>query len=575
LLAIAFWTLIVPAGFAQDSAAKVSSQSDVLLKLSNDFWAWRARFQPFTSDDIPRIEHPGGHRDWSKDAIEKQRAELKEYEQRWKKIDSSGRTVSQQVDYRLIGSAIARVHWELDVNRRWERDPTFYLEQSLTAIEELLAQPPPFDVTRSEELLARVADIPQILADGKKNLRPVRPFARLAIDDLQNIREEMLRVESGVGPLLHSQTKGKEGLANALHKATAAAVVALEGYREWLLADLDKMPEKSAVGRGNYEYFLKNVALLPYTPEQLLEFGHQEWGRTVAFEQFEAQRNAGLPELKIFESRDAQIRKSDSDEIAIRKFLVEKGILSVPAETPHYLVRAMPDYVSALSDFGETDDFGGALRPNDPGTRWINPPSATLGYFSLATAKDTRPITVHEGVPGHFFQLWLSRRHEDPIRREYYDSGSNEGLGFYAEEMMLQAGLFDDSPRSREIIYNFMRLRALRVEVDVKLALGMFTLEQGAAYLAEHVPMDTKTAMSEAAMFSTTPGQAITYQIGKMQILEFLADARMKQGKEFNLRAFHDYLWKNGNVPLVLQRWEYLGDDTKLKTIDARSSLVN
>ena len=55
----------------------------------------------------------------------------------------------------------------------------------------------------------------------------------------------------------------------------------------------------------------------------------------------------------------------------------------------------------------------------------------------------------------------------NPIRRHRYDSVANEGIGFYAEEMMLQAGLFDDNPHTREIIYNFKRLRALRVEVNV------------------------------------------------------------------------------------------------------------
>ena len=133
-----------------------------------------------------------------------------------------------------------------------------------------------------------------------------------------------------------------------------------------------------------------------------------------------------------------------------------------------------------------------------------------------------------------------------------------KGIGFYAEEMMLQAGLFDDSPHTREIIYNFMRLRALRVEVDVKLALGEFTLEQAAKYLQEKVPMDEQTARQEAIAFSTGPGQAITYQIGKLQIMKFLADARMQQGEKFNLRAFHDFVWKNGNVPIALQEWEYL-----------------
>jgi uncharacterized protein (DUF885 family) len=110
-----------------------------------------------------------------------------------------------------------------------------------------------------------------------------------------------------------------------------------------------------------------------------------------------------------------------------------------------------------------------------------------------------------------------------------------------------------------------MRLRALRVEVDVKLALGEFTLEQAAKYLQEKVPMDEQTARQEAIAFSTGPGGAMTYQIGKLQILKFLADARMQQGDKFNLRAFHDFVWKNGNVPIALQQSEYLGAEDAWK----------
>src|SRR5205823_12534579 len=124
--------------------------------------------------------------------------------------------------------------------------------------------------------------------------------------------------------------------------------------------------------------------------------------------------------------------------------------------------------------------------------------------------------------------------------------------------------LFDDSPHTREVIYNFMRLRALRVEVDVKLALGEFTLDQAAKYLQEKVPMDEQTARQEAIAFATGPGQAITYQIGKLQIIKFLADERMQQGEKFNLRSFHDFVWKNGNVPIALQKWELLGDASSL-----------
>ena len=93
----------------------------------------------------------------------------------------------------------------------------------------------------------------------------------------------------------------------------------------------------------------------------------------------------------------------------------------------------------------------------------------------------------------------------------------------------------------------------------VGASLGEFTLDQAAKYLQEKVPMDEQTARQEAIAFSTGPGQAITYQIGKLQIIKFLADARLQQGEKFNLRTFHDFVWKNGNVPIALQRWEYLG----------------
>ena len=82
--------------------------------------------------------------------------------------------------------------------------------------------------------------------------------------------------------------------------------------------------------------------------------------------------------------------------------------------------------------------------------------------------------------------------------------------------------------------------------------------------------MDAGTARAEAASFAATPGQAISYQIGKLQIMRFLTDARRAQGEAFQLRAFHDFVWKNGNVPLSLQRWEYLGLKDEIELLDQR-----
>ena len=529
----------------------VQAQPNSLEQLSDDFWTWRAKYAPFTGDDVNRIERPGGIRDWSSARIEQQRKDLAGFEARWKKIDPAQWPISKQVDYKLIGSALARVHWELDVNPRWKRDPNFYIAQTLTALAEALTIPAPYDEARSREILTRIENIPSILTQGSENLEdPPAPFASVAIQNLDGIRERLRKMASS---LVGSTTLNRD----KLNSACVRAADALEKFQHQLKERLPKLPQQTALGRDTYVWFLRNVAFMPFTPEELTAMARQEWNRAVAFEAYEQNRNKDVPPLKIATDINSWIKDAADKELQIRKFLEERGILTVPDWIQHYTLRPTPEYLRALG-FTENDDFTSPSRLKENCIRYVPEPSDKLGYFWRATALDPRPITVHEGIPGHYFQLCLSWKHEDPIRRHYYDSGANEGIGFYAEEMMLQAGLFDDSPHTREIIYNFIRLRALRVEVDVKLALGEFTLEQAAKYLQEKVPMDEQTARQEAIAFATGPGQAITYQIGKLQIMKFLADARIQQGEKFNLRAFHDFVWKNGNVPIALQEWEFL-----------------
>ena len=533
--------------------ASAPAQNDALGKLADDFWAWRSKYAPFTADDVNRFERPGGMRDWSRASVDERRKDLAGFEARWKKLDPAQWPIPRQIDYKLIGSALSRVRWELEFNPRWKRDPNFYLEQTLTALVEALTVPAPYDEARSREILRRIENIPSILQQGLENLdMPPAPFATVAAQNLDGIRDRLRTMASA----LVGSTNLKPQELNA---ATDSAADALEEFQRQLKDELPKLPRQTALGRDAYIWLLRNVALMPFTPEELLAMGRQEWNRAVAFEAYEKNRNKDLPPLKIAPEINTWIKDAAEKELQVRKFLEERGILTVPKWVQHYTLRPTPEYLRALG-FTENDDFTSPSRLNENCTRYVPEPSEKLGYFWRATAMDPRPITVHEGIPGHYFQLCLSWKNEDPIRRHYYDSGANEGIGFYAEEMMLQAGLFDDSPHTREIICNFMRLRALRVEVDVKLALGEFTLEQAAKYLQEKVPMDEQTARQEAIAFSTSPGGAMTYQIGKLQILKFLADARMQQGDKFNLRAFHDFLWKNGNVPIALQEWEYLSE---------------
>jgi hypothetical protein len=509
------------------------------------------------------MEHAPGMRDWSSSAIAKQRADLAKFERRWKTLRTDAAPIGQRVDCRLIGSALARVRWELDINPRWQRDPAFYIEQTIGALQDQLLPPPPFSDARSREIVARAENIPSILDQAKVNLKAVAPFAQLTIAMLSDIDTRLARVERGVSPLLATDDQRAR-----FRSATAAASKAVIDYREWLKRNLPNMRQEFALGDRAFGFFLHDVALLPYTPEQLLAMARQDFERVLAMEAYEHQRNLHAPELKIAATAQEESARMEREDANIRRYLTEHQILTVPPDLPHWTISLAPDYIATFDGFGELDDFTGPSRPHANGVRWIQPPSNDLPYFWKAYAQDPRTTGVHEGVPGHFFQLSLSRRNPDPIRRQYYDSSANEGLGFYAEEMMLDAGLFDDSPRSREIVYNFARLRALRVEVDVKLALGQFTIPQAADYLARTVPMDRQTAEGEAAGFATAPGLGIAYEIGKLQIERMLAERRLQQGAKFSLREFHDYVWSNGNVPLALQRWELLGLDDDIKKVD-------
>jgi uncharacterized protein (DUF885 family) len=506
------------------------ARADSLVELAQSFWQWRAQEQPFSDDDIPRIERPAGMVvDWSPQAIEQRLQALDGFEQRWKSLAPSAQVaVHEQVDYRLLGSAIARVRWELSIQQTWKRNPQFYVDQTLGSVYALLLQPPPFSAARQQEMVARMKQVPSTLEAAQLNLTDIRrPFAQLAIAALDRIGERTQSAETALAPLLSAASN------QALQQVTPAAVTALNQYRAWLVTQLPSARKETAIGRDNYLFFLHNVALMPYTPEQLLAMSQQEWSRAVAFEAYQHTRLGDAPPAPLFPSAAAQMQAEKVDEEKVRTFLVEQKILSVPAWLKHYRNLLLPPYLEPLQDLGETDDLTGPSRLDEDGTSYIRVPGPNLGFFNLSTAHDPRPILVHEGIPGHYFQLCLGWHNKDPLRRHYYDSGANEGLGFYAEEMMLQAGFFDDNPHTRETIYSFMRLRALRVEVDVKLALGEFTLEQGADYLERTVPMDRATALDEAAMFSSTPGQGISYQIGKLQITELLADARRKQGKLF------------------------------------------
>ena len=540
-----------------------------LQELSTDFWNWRAVQQPRSHDDIPRLERPAAWiPDFSAGAVSSYRRQLAEFENRLPAVEVE--ETADEVDRRLLACAMARVHWELDVLRLWQREPNFYLDQTLGVVFDLLTPVDP-DTRRLSDVLAILRATPAILDQGKANLRghAVRAFAELTIGALTDVQRDLERCTTALASISPPGWTAEQN--GALVDAGAAAGEALAAFRAHLVSELPSCRPLEPIGPGVLQWFLCHVALLPYTPDQLLGIGELETQRAVTLEVLERNRNGTrgrrVPPDPSFTDWRQQAAAEAADEQRVRQFYQDRGLLTQPAELRHYRTTVMPDYLEPISWLGVADDLTGPSRLAQNGSAFFPPPGPGLPYFYAANAHDPRAGIIHEGV--HYQQLALSWRHPRPVRRHYYDSTPNEGIAFYNEEMMLASGLFDDAPTTREIVYNFMRLRALRVVVDVQLATGGLDIEGAARFLEAQVPMDLPTAREEAAHFAATPGQAMTYQVGKTQILDLLADAARRDRDQFALQAFHDRLWLEGNVPLALQRWELLGDDSALRRVDA------
>ena len=534
--------------------AAAAAGDDPLAQLADDFWSWRAVAQPASGDDIPRIDRPAGWApDWSAAAVAARRAKLAELEARWRALDLSGAPVPRQVDHRLIGTALARARWELEVAPGWRRNPLFYVEQTLGALFELLILPREHLRERGADLLARLDSVPATLAAARANLDDARaPFARLAIAALADVEAQVSTMARELAPVLDSASAAR------LPASARAATDALVAWRGWLAERLPALREETAVGREAYVFFLSEVALLPWGPERLVEMGRQEWERAVAFEALEANRRRDLRAA----GAAGEPRGADRGDGARDGRGARVPRPRADPERPGVGALLSPGADAALARAARLARRRQRLhRPRPPRRGRPRLDRRAVARLRLLLPR-LRHRPAHADRPREPWPLpadgprWA---HENPIRRHYYDSGANEGIAFYNEELMLQAGLFDDRPQTRATIYSFARLRALRVEVDVRLATGEISIEEAAALLRERVPMDEGTARDEAAFFASAPGQAITYQIGKLQILRNLATAKQRQGASFDLAAFHDFLWKNGNVPLALQRWELLG----------------
>jgi Bacterial protein of unknown function (DUF885) len=538
--------------------------------LAERFWAWRARQQPRTRDDIPRLDRPAGWSPETEPALaDRRRTELDAFQAELGRLGAripvGPDRVADRVDHRLLGSAMSRVVWESDI-LRVRSIPRFWVDQALGPVFDTLLRPG-VDAARISEVVRLLRAAPLALCHAPQALaRPAREFTALAVAELDGIAD---RVAACADALAGLGIDLPQPLKVELRAAAAEAGGALQAFGTQLATALantalantalanTRLPAAEPIGRKHYEWFLREVACVPLAIDEIAATGRREYERAVWLELLQRNRNRDMPPPDLPVDAAAQVRTQARDEESVRRFYTERELLSQPGWLRRYGIAPMPGYLEPLRFLGMANDLTGPRRLTEDAVHYIPPPGPELPYFYAANARDPRAGIIHEGV--HYQQLALAWRHPRPVRRHYYDSGANEGIAFYNEELMLVSGLLDDAPHTRAAMCNFMRLRALRVTVDVGLATGALSIAAAAADLAAKVPVDDATAAEEAAFFAETPGQALSYQIGKTQLIGLIADAVRVRGDDLDLRSLHDAVWLNGNVPIALLRWELLG----------------
>ncbi|USI72229.1 DUF885 domain-containing protein [Sphingomonas morindae] len=163
-------------------------------------------------------------------------------------------------------------------------------------------------------------------------------------------------------------------------------------------------------------------------------------------------------------------------------------------------------------------------------------------------------LTLHESAPGHAFQMPLAMEHKDlPGFRAEYISAYGEGWALYCEKLGDEMGMYD-TPYDRFGMLSYQMWRAARLVVDTGIHTMGWSRAQAQAYLHENTALADHEIETEVDRYIAWPGQALSYYLGEMAIVDGRARAERALGPKFNIRAFHDAVLELGSVPLpVLQ----------------------
>jgi hypothetical protein len=497
------------------------------------FTAWRQFQQPKRVNGVP---------DYSSAAMTAQHRELASYQRRLAALDTTGWPIPAQVDYQVVRAEMNGLDFDHRVLRPWANNPAFYPTVFSDQSDQPAREGPhaagaveawsytfPLSATDAAAVSSGLRLIPALLAQARTNL--VGNGHDLWARSVGSIREQtdaLTDLDSKLGP----------NAPAALREDIRRAKAATDSFASWVSAKVASKTGRSGVGIANYDWYLKNVQLVPYTWADEVRLMERELARARSTLTLEEQRNRQSPELVPIASAEEHARRFPVAVDEYMAFLRDHDILTVkPWMGPALKAR---------------------IGRFNPGAR---------EFFTEVDYRDPEVMRTH-GY--HWFDLgrMANEPHASPIRRgpllyNIFDTRT-EGHATGWEEMMLHAGMFDARPRARELIYVLLAQRAARALGDLRMHSNEMTLEQAAAFASANTPrgwlrLDAQTVRGEQHLYLQQPTYGTSYVVGKVEVERMLSDRAHELGAKFSMREFMDAFDAVGLVPVSLVRWEVLG----------------
>ena len=503
------------------------------------FREWRAFQRPKLVDGVP---------DYGAAAMAEQRRGLEGFRRRLAAIDAGGWPVAQQVDYQIVRAELSGLDFDHRVLKPWANNPAFYVtvfteESDQPAREgpfawggvELWTYTFPLTPEPAAAMDAGIRRIPALLARAKTNL--TGNGRDLWIYGAKSV----LQQSADLAALAKKLDGAPAGLKADVEKARQAT----DDFAAWLDSQAASKTGPSGIGIENYDWYLKNVQLVPYTWREEVAIMERELARAHALLAMEEERNRKLPQPVPIASAEEYSRRFSAAVTEYMAYLKDHEILT----TRDWMDGALRERIGSYS-------------------------SGPREFFGEVDYRDPEVLRTH-GY--HWFDKGFLAREppSDPIRRGalLYNifNTRTEGHATGWEELMMQAGMFDARPRSRELVYILVAQRAARALGELRMHGNSMTLEQASAFACANTPrrwlrMDGNLVRAEQHLYLQQPGYGTSYLIGKIEIEKLLSERRQQLGETFTLKRFMDEFNAAGQIPASLLRWELTGrqsDDVK------------